>query len=221
VTAGVFAVLGGVVNLKFIIFSRNKWGEKLKQKILIVLGSPRKKGNSATLAGKVSEGAQANGAVVETVYLNALKIKPCQGCQKCQEVDSDGCIIKDDMNQLYPLLMKSNSIVIASPIYWFNISAQSKIFIDRLYAVGVGQNNIFGGKNFGIVLSFADFDVFDSGAVNVLRSFQDMCRYIGATIEGMVYGHADIAGEIKENKQIMEKAYLLGKHLATRQMMET
>ena len=119
------------------------------------------------------------------------------------------------MNQLYPLLKKSHSIVIASPIYWFDISAQSKIFIDRLYAVGVGQNNIFDGKKFGIVLSFADSDVFDSGAVNVLRSFQDMCRYLGATIEGMVYGRADIAGEIKENKEIMEKAYLLGKHLAT------
>jgi len=186
----------------------------LKQKILIVLGSPRKKGNSATLAGKVCEGAQANGAAVETVYLNALNIKPCQGCRKCQKVGSDGCAINDDMNQLYSLIRKSNSIVIASPIYWFNISAQSKIFIDRLYAVGVGPKNIFGGKNFGIVLTFADSDVFDSGAVNVLRSFQDMCRYLGATIEGMVYGRADIAGEIKENKHIMEKAYSLGKHLA-------
>ena len=66
-----------------------------------MLGSPRKKGNSATLAGKVCEGAQANGAVVETVYLNALNIKPCQGCKKCQKDDSDGCAINDDMNQLY------------------------------------------------------------------------------------------------------------------------
>ena len=186
----------------------------LKQKILIVLGSPRKNGNSAALAEKVSQGAIENGAIVETVYLNGMKIKPCQGCQQCQKKGADGCTIKDDMNLLYPLIRESQSIVFASPIYWFNMSAQTKIFIDRLYAVGVGQKNILRGKNFGIVLSFADPDVFDSGAVNVLRSFQDMCRYLGVTIEGMVYGHANIAGEVKENKQLMEKAFLLGKHLA-------
>lgn len=187
----------------------------MKQKILILLGSPRKKGNSATLAEKVSEGARASGAKVETIYLNGLKIKPCQGCGKCQEAGSDGCKIKDDMNQLYPLIENSDSIVFASPIYFFNISAQSKTFIDRLYAVGSSRKNIFTNKNFGIVLTFADPDVFESGAVNVLRFFQDMCKYLGANIEGMIYGRANKLGEIKENNEIMKKAYLLGKHLAT------
>jgi multimeric flavodoxin WrbA len=125
------------------------------------------------------------------------------------------------MNQLYPKLEEADSVVIASPIYWFNISAQTKIFIDRLYAVGVGQNNIFSGKKFAFILSFADPDPFVSGAVNALRSFQDICRYVGATIEGMVYGSADSAGEIKGNQDVMEKAYLLGNHLATLQVSET
>jgi multimeric flavodoxin WrbA len=186
----------------------------LKPKVLIVLGSPRKEGNSATLAGQVREGAQAKGAVVETVYLNGLNIKPCQGCLNCQKDGSTGCAINDDMNQLYPLLREANSIVIATPIYWFNMSAQTKIFIDRVYAVGFGRENIFAGKNFGIVLSFADPDVFHSGGVNALRSFQDMCRYLDATIKGMVYGRAVNAGEMKENKEVMEEAYLLGKCLA-------
>lgn len=186
----------------------------LKQKILILLGSPRKNGNSAALAEKVRQGALENGAIVETVYLNGMKIKPCQGCQQCQKNGADGCTIKDDMNLLYPLIRESKSIVIASPIYWFNLSAQTKIFIDRLYAIGVGQKNILNDKSFSILLSFADPDVFDSGAVNVLRSFQDMCKYLGTTIDGMVYGHANIAGEIKENQQLMEKAFLLGEHIA-------
>lgn len=91
----------------------------------------------------------------------------------------------------------------------------SKIFIDRLYAVGVGHKNIFKGKNFAILLSFADPEPFVSGAVNALRSFQDICRYLGANIEGMVYGSASEAGEIKEKQDVMEEAILLGKHLAT------
>ncbi len=190
----------------------------MNPKILIVLGSPRKKGNSATLAAKVAEGAIADGADVETVYLNGLNIKPCQGCEKCQQESFNGCAIEDEMNQLYSKMQKADSVVVASPIYWFNISAQTKIFIDRLYAVGVGQKNIFKGKNIAIILSFADPDPFISGAVNALRSFQDICRYLGANIEGMVYGSASGAGEIKEKQDVMEKAVLLGKHLATIRM---
>jgi multimeric flavodoxin WrbA len=187
----------------------------LNSKILIVLGSPRKKGNSATLAAKVAEGAIADGAEVESVYLNGLNIKPCQGCEKCQQESFIGCAIEDEMNQLYSKLQEADSVVVASPIYWFNISAQTKIFIDRLYAVGVRQKNIFKGKNFAIILTFADPDPFVSGAVNALRSFQDICRYLGANIEGMVYGSASGAGEIKEKQDVMEKAVLLGQHLAT------
>jgi multimeric flavodoxin WrbA len=187
----------------------------LSPKILVVLGSPRKKGNSAILAAKVAESATAEGADVETVYLNGLDIKPCQGCEKCQKDSHNGCAIDDDMTWLHSKLQEADSLVIASPIYWFNISAQTKIFIDRLYAVGVGQKNILKGKSIAIVLTFADPDPFVSGAVNALRSFQDMCRYLGAKIEGMVYGSAGDAGEIKQNQDVMEKAVLLGKHLAS------
>ena len=192
----------------------------LNPKILIVLGSPRKKGNSATLAAKVAEGAIADGADVETVYLNGLNIKPCQGCEKCQQESFNGCAIEDEMNQLYAKMQEADSVVVASPIYWFNISAQTKIFIDRLYAVGVGQKNIFKGKNIAIILTFADPDPFTSGAVNALRAFQDICKYVGANIEGMVYGSASGAGEIKEKQDVMEKAVLLGKHLATIRMKQ-
>ena len=184
-------------------------------KILIVLGSPRKRGNNATLAATVAQGAIDSGAAVESVYLNGLNIKPCQGCEKCQQESFIGCAIEDEMNQLYSKLQEADSVVVASPVYWFNISAQTKIFIDRLYAVGVRQKNIFKGKNFAIILTFADPDPFVSGAVNALRSFQDICRYLGANIEGMVYGSASGAGEIKEKQDVMEKAVLLGQHLAT------
>lgn len=192
----------------------------MNSKILIVLGSPRKKGNSATLGTKVAEAAIADGAEVETVYLNGLNIKPCQGCEKCQQESFIGCAIEDEMNQLYSKLQNTDSIVVASLIYWFNMSVQTKIFIDRLYAVGVGQKNLLKGKNFAFILSFADPDPFVSGAVNALRSFQDICRYLGANIEGMVYGSASGAGEIKQNQKVMEEAVLLGKHLAKIRMKQ-
>jgi len=187
----------------------------MKPKILIVLGSPRKKGNSATLAAKVAEGAIADGADVETVYLNGLNIKPCQGCEKCEQESFNGCDIEDDMNQLYSKMQEADSVVVASPTYWCNISAQTKIFIDRLHAVSVGRKNIFKGKSMAIILTFADPDPFSSGAVNALRSFQDICQYLGANIKGMVYGSTSGAGEIKEKQDVMEKAVLLGKHLAS------
>lgn len=187
----------------------------MKPKILIVLGSPRKKGNSATLAARVAGGAKAHGAEVETVYLNGLDIKPCQGCEKCQRPAFEGCAIEDGMGPLYAKLKAADTLVMASPIYWFNISAQTKIFIDRLYAVGVGQKNILKGKHIAVVLTFADPDPFVSGAVNALRSFQDMCRYLDAHLAGMLYGSANGPGEIQAQQPVMENAVRLGKQLAS------
>ena len=187
----------------------------MQKNILIVLGSPRRKGNSAALAEQVRQGVQAKGALVDTVYLNGLNIKPCQGCEKCQQEGADGCVVDDDMTQLYPKLKASDAIVIASPIYWFNVSGQTKVFLDRLYAVGAGQNNIFAGKKFALLLAFADPDPFVSGAVNAIRSFQDICRYLNADIAGMVYGSAYEAGAIKKNEDVLKEAYVLGTNIVT------
>jgi multimeric flavodoxin WrbA len=182
--------------------------------MLILLGSPRKNGNSSALAEQLARGARDAGATVDSVYLNGLTIKPCQGCEKCQRDDATGCAVDDDMTPLYAKLMEADVVVMASPVYWFNVSAQTKIFIDRLYAVGVGQNNIFKGKHFAFVMTYADPDPFVSGAVNALRSFQDICRHIEATVAGMVYGSACGPGEIKGNSEVMDQAYLLGRRLA-------
>ena len=73
----------------------------------------------------------------------------------------------------------------------------------------------FKGKRFGIVLTYADEDPFSSGAVNALRTFQDALGFVGAEIVGMIYGSASEAGEIKKNRNLMKRAYQLGKDLAT------
>ncbi len=75
-------------------------GENQKH-IVVLLGSPRKKGNSTVLAKQIIHGIESVGAKVETVYLNGLNIKPCQGCYACKKKNSTGCAVDDDMQSLY------------------------------------------------------------------------------------------------------------------------
>jgi len=187
------------------------------KKILLVMGSPRKEGNSATLAKQVAAGAEATGATVESFYLHGMNIQPCTACDACREERDKDCVIDDDMETLYPKLRQADALVIASPIYWFTVSAQTKLFMDRWYALGgPGEEYAaFAGKRIGIVLTYADVDPFASGAVNALRTFQDAFNYVGAQIVGMVYGSASKAGEIRKNRDLMEKAYELGKQLGS------
>jgi multimeric flavodoxin WrbA len=104
-------------------------------------------------------------------------------------------------------------LVIASPIYWFTMSAQTKLFLDRCYALGGPEGHDLAGKRIGIVLTYADADPFSSGAVNALRAFEDAFGYVGAEIVDMVYGSAWKPGDIRKRKDVMKSAYDLGKQL--------
>jgi multimeric flavodoxin WrbA len=120
------------------------------------------------------------------------------------------------MQKIYPKLINADAWVIASPVYWFTMSAQTKIFMDRCYALTAYAENPFAGKRIAIAMSYGDVDPFRSGCVNALRAFQDAFRYAGAKIAGMVYGSAMEAGEIKNNKALMREAEELGKRLVSR-----
>lgn len=183
------------------------------KKVIIVMGSPRKRGNSATLAHRVADGARDAKATVESFYLHKMDIKPCTACDVCREDTDLDCIIKDDMQDLYPKLRQTDALVIASPIYYFTVSAQTKLFMDRWYALGGPQGNALKGKRIGIILTYENVDPFRSGAVNAIRTFQDTFAYIGSHIVGIVYGRALKVGEIKNNRDVMEKAYTLGNQL--------
>ena len=186
------------------------------KQVLVILGSPRKEGNSSTLAARISQGAKFAGAKVETLFLQDLKISPCRGCDTCQKHDSKGCANKDDMQEIYPKLIKADAWVIASPVYWFTMSAQTKIFMDRCYALPAYAKNPFMGKRIAIAMSYGDADPIKSGCVNALRTFQDAFRYTRSKIVGMVYGSAMTAGEIADNEALMQEAEELGKLLVTR-----
>ncbi|MHA1428386.1 MAG: flavodoxin family protein [Candidatus Helarchaeota archaeon] len=185
------------------------------KKIVVIMGSPRKNGNSTALARSFIEGAQKSGADIQTFHLHYMNIKPCTGCDQCIINSGSGCVINDDMQQIYDAIPMADTIVIASPIYWFNLNAQTKLFLDRCYALssvkGFSFTHAFKGKEFVIILTYGDADPFVSGAVNALRSLQDCFKYVGAKIVGTLYGSALAAGKIVENQALMKEAYALGK----------
>lgn len=188
---------------------------KKSKKILVLLGSPRKKGNSAILAEEIARGAISAGAEVETVYLHGLNIAPCRSCYHCQKPGSTGCSIDDDMQKIYGSMAACDAWVIASPVYWFTMSAQIKTWMDRCFAFPAYAEDPFRRKKIAIAMSYGGDDPFDSGCINALRTFQDAYRYVGARIVGMVYGSAMAAGDIKSDKTVIQAAEDLGKKLGT------
>lgn len=97
--------------------------------IIAFLGSPRKDGNTELLLKEVVKGIEDSGYSVHTFDLNAMDIQPCQDCGGCEE--TGGCIIQDDMDPVYDAIRTADRIIIASPIFFFALSAQTKLMIDR------------------------------------------------------------------------------------------
>jgi len=180
---------------------------------VVILGSPRRNGNSAALAARISRGAESAGAEVDTLFLQELDISPCRGCDTCREHDSKGCAIKDDMQEIYPKLIRADAWVIASPVYIFTMSAQTKIFMDRCCALPAYTENPFASKRVAIAMSYGGADPVKSGCVNALRTFQDTFAHTGPKIVGMVYGSALRPGEIEDNQALLREAEALGKRL--------
>lgn len=187
---------------------------KKGKKVLVLLGSPRRKGNSAILAEKIAEGAKSKGASIQTVFLHGLNIAPCKACYACQKPKSRGCAIDDDMQAIYRSMREADAWVLASPVYWFTLSAQMKLWMDRCLAFPAYGKDPFERKRIVIAMVYGGEDAFDSGCVNALRTFQDAYSYVGAKIMGMVYGSAMEPGEIKSNKVLLREAKELGKRLA-------
>jgi multimeric flavodoxin WrbA len=189
-----------------------------QKRLLVLMGSPRKEGNSSTLALEAVRSAQENGAQVDCFHLHDMNIRPCRACEYCRQAGAPKqCSQDDDMRLLYPRLKAADALLISGPVYWFTIGAQTKLFMDRLYALGREEGYGLRGKRIGIILTYADEDPFRSGAVNALRAFQDSFHYVGAEIVGMVYGSGAKAGEIRSNTDLMAKAVHLGIQLICKQ----
>ncbi|MHA1675446.1 MAG: flavodoxin family protein [Promethearchaeota archaeon] len=184
-----------------------------KNKVLILLGSPRKRENTAILAQKCADGVIAAGGTVEQIYLHGLSIKPCSHCDACKGKSKHQCVIQDDMQALYPKLREADAIVLASPVYWFNYSAQLKLVVDRCYADNFSEGYGMAGKRIGIILAYGDSDLHTSGGINAVRSFEDAFRFIKSEIVGIVHASAHKAGDILKQPEKLDEAFRLGKKL--------
>jgi multimeric flavodoxin WrbA len=122
------------------------------------------------------------------------------------------CIIDDDMEALYPAFIEADLVVLASPIYWWSVSAQLKLFIDRLYGLNREKNpHYFRGKKIMLVLTYEDEDP-NSGAELTIRMFKEICDY---TEMGLVAVLRYCSGKrhVRECSEILNKARELGQQL--------
>ena len=112
------------------------------KKIVILNGAGKKNGNTAALIKAFREGVEAAGNTVTEFYLQTMNIKGCIDCQGCARKpagDLQPCVQKDDMQQIYDAYLDCDVVVFATPVYWFTISGQLKMAVDRLYAVQRNQ----------------------------------------------------------------------------------
>jgi multimeric flavodoxin WrbA len=184
------------------------------KKVLVVMSSPRPKGNSSILAAEAGRGAEEAGAVVRAVRLAELAFGPCRACDKCREPGAKGCVQDDDMKALRAEVKSADALLIASPVYWFTMGGLAKLFMDRLYVFGAGDYRELKGKRVGLILASGDSDLKASGAINAVRSFQDAFAYLGAPIAGLIHCGGGRAGAARRNKALMKEAYDLGRALA-------
>ena len=102
-------------------------------KLVCLLGSPRSNGNSATIANRLSAAAKLLGAETRTFELNRLTYRGCQGCYACKQT-LDHCVVRDDLTEVLAAVAAADAVVLASPVYYGDISAQLKGFIDRTFS---------------------------------------------------------------------------------------
>jgi multimeric flavodoxin WrbA len=185
--------------------------------VVVLLGSPRKKGNSTLLAREVMKGATDSGVSAEEFYLHGMKIAPCSACEGCKrgpEGEAGLCVVDDDMQRIYPAVIAAKTLVLASPVYCFTFSAQMKLFMDRCYALWSPGGHRLGGKNVVAILTYGAEDIFEAGGVNALRTYQDAYSFYGSHLRDVLHCQAGEAGEVSSNAEIMEKAYRLGSKIA-------
>lgn len=184
-------------------------------KILGIMGSPRIKSNTDLLLDEALKGAQSEGAEVEKIVVDKLKIAPCKeylGCFK------DGnCVIRDDMDGIYPKLLEADGIIVASPMFFYSVSAQLKALIDRCQALWARRyilHSLLKKKRKGVFIAVGATRgkrLFEGSILTIKYFFQALgAEYFG---ELLVRG-VDKRGEIKTHPDTFTEAFALGKTLA-------
>ena len=183
-------------------------------RILILNGSPRKKGNTFFLIQELSKILIQNEHEIEILHLNDYDIKPCQGCFWCYKDFPLRCVQNDVMNGLYPSVLDSDVIVFASPIYWWGVTGIMKIFIDRLYFYYSSRNkNLISGKKALVIapMNMKQDNYKTKIFIEFFNILFDNLELVKINI--FFFDNISEKGEILNNPDHIEQAYTIGKDL--------
>lgn len=182
----------------------------MSKKIVILNGSPRRNGNTSALVKAFTEGAQSVGNEVTEFFLSRMEIHGCKGCFGGCSSRECPCVQKDDMNKIYPAVRDSEVVVLASPLYYWNMSGQIRTAIDRLFALEEGDGNLLRGHERGSVLlmaaeghGFGDVVLYYDHLMEHLR-----WKNLGHVLAG---GNGD-TGDI-QGKPELQEAFELGRSI--------
>ena len=179
----------------------------MSKKVLILSGSPRKGGNSDILCDEFLRGAQNAGHKVEKIRVAEKKVAPCSGCYYCS-THGGACVHKDDMAGILQKMIDADVIVLASPVYFYSISAQLKAVIDRTVARWLEVKD----KEFYYITTMADEE--KSSADTTLACFRGYADCVeGAAEKGvLVAGGVYEPGAVR-NTSAMAQAYEMGRNV--------
>lgn len=181
-------------------------------------GSPRKGGNTETLLEAVLAGVAEAGGSFESIRLAALNISPCIGCGGCDKTGT--CVVEDDMQGLYGKIIDARKIILASPIYFYALSAQMKAFIDRCQALWARKQLLVQEKKWkveadrqGFFLSVAATSgpkIFDGAKICVQYAYDAMGFHYA---DDLLVRGKDRRGEMKQDSEVLQRAAIFGRQI--------
>ena len=173
-------------------------------KILALIGSPRKGGNTDILVDKFLEGAELKEHVYEKIYLHKYNISSCIACNICKK-NKYVCTMKDEMQEIYPKIDTSDVVVFGTPNYWFGPSAKMKLLIDRLLPYTSNKN--LEGKKGILIVAAADGP---EACGPLLEMFRMSFEYLNMKFIGHILGTAYKKKDILDDEKSMDESFRLG-----------
>ncbi|CAM3411471.1 MULTISPECIES: flavodoxin family protein [Paenibacillus] len=175
--------------------------QNMNQKLLVLVGSPRRDGNSAALAAAVKRGAEKKGTQVALHFVDDFISSFLHDCRICR-LPSGECSIQDNYESLIMgEFVPADGVVFCSPIYWYGLSAQMKAFFDRLfcyYAASYKNSSVIseGMSNKRIGLTLASEETYPGAALGIIHQIQEYARYTHSEFVGAVRGVGNSRGEV-------------------------
>jgi multimeric flavodoxin WrbA len=190
-----------------------------RPKIVAIYGSPRRNGNTATLLRHAVQGARDSDVQVEEIVLRDLKISPCleiYGCKKTGE-----CAIKDDFQKVRNQILESQGLILASPIFFYTVSAHTKILMDRFQSLWVKKywidktpknQRMIERKGLFIAVGATQGKKLFDGTLLTIKYFFDVLDM--ELFRSLLYRGLDFEGDVLKHPEYLEEAYLAGKTFA-------